>query len=98
LATGKVTNISGIIYYKNGKMALLHKQENRKERLLLLIASTYNLERGGMKEMKMDPKNIFTQNCLPAWCGFNSHKSFLKRSEITWIDCFAPAFVGITLH
>jgi len=40
----------------------LHQQENKKERLLLLIASTYNLAGGGMKEMKMDPKNIFTQN------------------------------------
>lgn len=41
---------------------LLHKQDNVKENLISVVASTYNLEDGRIKEIKMDRKSVFTEN------------------------------------
>jgi hypothetical protein len=40
----------------------LYRQDNRKEKLLSVVASTYNLVNGSMKELKMDMNSVFTEN------------------------------------
>src|SRR6185295_10456588 len=41
---------------------VLHKQDNLKENLVSVVASTYNLEDGRIKEIKMDRKSVFTED------------------------------------
>lgn len=40
----------------------LHKQENTRESLVSLEASTYNVVNGYITEIKLDPKKVFTEN------------------------------------
>lgn len=41
---------------------LLRKNEGRSELIRTVIASTFNVENGTMREVKFDPKNLFTEN------------------------------------
>jgi len=40
----------------------LHKQENSRETMVSIVASTYNIVNGSIREIKLDPKNVFTEN------------------------------------
>ena len=40
----------------------LRKSEKRAEKIVSVKASSFNIENGSMKEMKLDPKNVFTED------------------------------------